>query len=251
VIDDGLRVYDAGLTVSTSPWLGPGSDEAGAPYDLAKGVKLLEGKGRIRSTRDDQRTRPAASFVMTCPTGSTSILGMVQLMKQDWATEGIQVTLEGVSFPTMLQYHREPDKWQIGTGLKLTGGIGYQVDECVFATNGPLNFIGYSNPQMDRIRADALLPQPSLQAARSGIYAYRVHCPSPTQPVDARGDWFRAIAKMCTECPVPCRSKVRSRFILSTGGWAIEAGRGPMFRHQRRDLTDPTRAGSAASSSLE
>jgi peptide/nickel transport system substrate-binding protein len=197
VIDDGLGVYDAGPTVSTSPWLDPALKKPVYPYDPAEGVKLLEANGwhLVNGVMTNARGQ-RLSFVMTYPTGSTSILAMVQLMKQDWAREGIQVTLEGLPFPTMLQYHREPDKWQIQTGLELTGGIGYQVDESVFATNGPLNFIGYSNPQLDRIMADALLPQPSLQAARSAIYAYQEfiahHLPNLWMPV---GDSFQEIAK--------------------------------------------------------
>ncbi len=197
VVDDNLGVLDAGPVVSISPWLDPALKKPVYPYDPAKGVKILEANGwhmvnGVMTNAQGQKL----SFTMTYPTGSSSILAMVQLMKQDWGKEGIQVALEGLPFPTMLQYHRQPTKWQIQTGLELTGGIGYQVDESVFATDGPLNFIGYSNPQLDQIMANALKPQPSISASRAAIYAYQSfiahHLPNLWMPVP---DSFNEIAK--------------------------------------------------------
>lgn len=196
-IDDGLGVMDAGPVISTSPWLDPALKTPVYPFNPAAGMKLLEKNGwhPVNGVMTNARGQQLA-FSLTYPTGSSSILAMVQLLKQDWAKEDIKVSLSGLPFPTMLQDHRQPTKWEVQSGLELTGGIGYSVDESVFATHAPLNFIGYSNTTLDKIMADALLPQPSVQASRSAMYAYQEfiahHLPNLWMPV---GDSFREIAK--------------------------------------------------------
>lgn len=194
---NGLGVQGAGAVVSMSPYLDPALKKPVYPFNIQGGIKVLKANGwhmvnGVMTNASGQKLQ----FTMDYPTGSSSILAMVQLLAQDWSKEGIQVSLNAVPFPTMLQDHRQPAKWQIQGGLLLTGGIGYQIDNSVFETNGPLNFVGYSNTQLDALMAAALKPQPSKQAAIQADYAYQEflahHLPNLWMPV---GDSYLEIAK--------------------------------------------------------
>ena len=195
---NGLGVQSTTAVVSMSPYLDPALKKGPVyPYNPQAGVKLLEANGwslsnGIMTNASGQKLQ----FQLSYPTGSSSILAMVQLLAQDWAKEGIKVTLNAVPFPTMLQDHRQPTTWQIQGGLELTGGIGYGVDNTVFGTNGPLNFVGYSNTTLDNLMTAALAPQPSTQAGVQKIYAYEEflahHLPNLWMPV---GDSYSMVAK--------------------------------------------------------
>jgi peptide/nickel transport system substrate-binding protein len=195
-IFNGLGVQNYGPVVSMSPYRDPNLEHPVYPYNPAAGKALLEKNGfhLVNGVMQNAQGQQLA-FTMDYPTGSTSTLAMVQLLSQDWGKEGIKVSLNGVPFPTMLQDHRQPTKWQMQGGLLLTGGIGYQIDNTVFASDGPLNFVGYSNTQLDQLMAKALEPQPSTAAALQANYAYQEfvakHLPNLWMPV---GDSFSEVA---------------------------------------------------------
>jgi peptide/nickel transport system substrate-binding protein len=194
---NGLGLPGAGAVVSMSPYLDPALKKPVYPFNIKGGVKLLEANGwHLANGVMTNASGQKLQFTMDYPSGSSSILAMVQLLAQDWSKEGIRVSLNAVPFPTMLQDHRQPAKWQIQGGLLLTGGIGYQIDNSVFETNGPLNFVGYSNSQLDSLMVAALKPQASKQAAIQADYAYQEflahHLPNLWMPV---GDSYTMIAK--------------------------------------------------------
>ncbi len=197
VVDDNLGITDSGPIVSMSPYLDPALKKPVYPYNIAQGVKLLEANGwhMVKGVMTNAQGTPLA-FSMTYVSANSATLATVQLLKQDWGQEGIQVSLTSLPFPAILHELHEPTKWQAIAGIGLTGGIGYGVAQSVYATKGALNFGHYSNATLDHLMAAALLPQPSTKAAMAAIYAYQEfvahHLPNLWMPV---GDKFLEIAK--------------------------------------------------------
>ena len=196
-VDDNLGVQDAGPVVSMSPYLAPSLKKPVYPFNIQAGIKLLEANGwhMVNGVMTNSAGQPLA-INLTYVSGNSATLAMVQILQQDWGREGIHVTLTAYPFPTILHNLRQPSKWEAIAGIGFTGGIGYGVAQGIYASNGSNNFGGYSNSTLDSLISNALLPQPSTQAAMNAIYAYQEfiahHLPNLWMPV---GDKFIELAK--------------------------------------------------------
>lgn len=207
-IDNGLGVQGVGPVPSTSPYYDPALRTPVYPYNIAAGIKLLNAHGwhmvhGVMTNASGQQL----SFQVDYPTGSTGTLAMVQLLQQDWAKEGIKVSLNSLPFPTLLQYHQQPTKWEIMTGLSLNMS-GVPILNSLYETNGPTNFVHYSNTQLDTLIANALGPQPSTSAAQSALNAYQSfvahHLPNLWMPVgDSLQEVSKSVHGVVRSVPIP------------------------------------------------
>ncbi len=160
----------------TSPFIDPALKKS-PPYSFNtnKGVQILEKAGwhkvnGVMTNRAGQQLK----FTVQYPTGNPTTQAMAELLQQGWAKEGIVVSLEPTTFPTMLHYHQQPSKWQIQVGLGLAG-LGYPVGTGIYKTGGGGNFYGYSNPVMDRLIDRTVAPAANAKAAQAALSFYQVY----------------------------------------------------------------------------
>lgn len=144
-------------------------------FNLAAGKALLEKNGWhevdgvMQNAKGQQLT-----FEMQYPSGSTTTSAMVQLLQQDWATEGIKVTLLPLPFATLLHYHHEPSKWEVQAGISWSYGGTYPTGGGLYGSTGGYNFFGYSNKTMDALILATHQPHPTAADAQKALDAYQV-----------------------------------------------------------------------------
>ncbi len=158
------------------------------PFNIKAGIQLLNKNGwhLVNNVMTNSKGQQL-SFNMEYNAGSSTTLAMVQIMQQDWAKEGIKVSLSPLPFATMLQYHHQPTKWEIQTGLGWSYGGSYPTGGGMYASNGGYNFYGYSNQAMDSLIAATHSPQPSVASSQKALDNYQLfaahHLPNLWMPV--------------------------------------------------------------------
>jgi len=124
------------------------------PFDIAKGKKLLESHGWHLVKNIMTKGSEKMSFPMMFPSGTESSLQTAEIMQEDWAKEGIKVTLEPKSFGNVINITTAGSKikWDIALGLGwFYDGPGfYPSGDGLFNTNAPSGF-GYSSATEDAL----------------------------------------------------------------------------------------------------
>ncbi len=186
---NGMGVPGTGpVPLHPSTFLAPQLSKPLYPYNPKQGIKVLEKNGwhLVGGVMTNSKGQQL-SFNMQYDSGSSTVLAMVQIMQQDWAKEGIHVSLSPLPFASMLQYHHQPTKWQIQTGLGWSYGGSYPSGGGMYATTGGYNFYGYSNPTMNTLIAATHTPQPTTAASQQALDAYQLfaakHLPNLWMPV--------------------------------------------------------------------
>ncbi|MCY0881348.1 MAG: peptide ABC transporter substrate-binding protein [Firmicutes bacterium] len=126
------------------------------PYNIAAGKKLLESHGW--TMKNGVMTSPSGeklAFTLDYLSGSDTAMNIVQLLKSDWAKEGIDVTLESVPFDTLIgeANQGDPTKWQMAWW---GGGWSYEPDYYptggeLFLPTGGANASGFSSNTMNSL----------------------------------------------------------------------------------------------------
>jgi peptide/nickel transport system substrate-binding protein len=136
------------------------------PYNPKAGEKLLEKHGYKLVHGVLTRNNKPLVLTLAYPSGVESELQEVQLMKSDWAAEGIDVNLhpmEADQLESITYTPSDSSKWEMSTGLAwFYDGPGYwPTGGQLFATKAPSGF-GYSNQKEDQ-----LLPPPISRPRRN------------------------------------------------------------------------------------
>lgn len=174
---NGLGIPGTGaVPLHPSTFLAPQLTAPLVQFDPSAGKKLLEQNGwhEVGGAMTNAQGQKL-SFTVQYPAGNTSTLAMVQLLQQDWASEGIQINLQPLPFATMLHYHHQPTKWDIQTGLGWSFGGTYPTGGGMYASTGGYNFYGYADPTMDQLITNTHNPQPSSTAAQQALDAYELY----------------------------------------------------------------------------
>lgn len=126
------------------------------PFDPARGKKLLENNGwhEVHGVMTKHGVR--LEFSMDYAAGNQSGADMVQLMKSDWAQEGIIVNLVPEPFDTVVSYGpSDANKWAMvdwsDGGAWTYGNDPYPTGGSLFATNAGENGGDYSNNEMNHL----------------------------------------------------------------------------------------------------
>nr|WP_243239317.1 peptide ABC transporter substrate-binding protein [Sulfobacillus harzensis] len=143
------------------------------PYNPKAGKALLEQNGWKDVNGVMTKGNEKLQFTMLYTTGTESTTQTVELMQQDWAKEGIQVTLKGVSFPEMISMEfntSQPKTWQMatGSGWAYDGPGWYPSGDGLFNTGAP-NGDGYSSSEEDALINATHQPQ-ATQAKTMQIF---------------------------------------------------------------------------------
>lgn len=128
------------------------------PFNPAAGKKLLEDHGWSEVNGVMSKGGHKLAFTLLYAAGSDTETNMVQLIKSDWAEEGIDVTLQSMPIDSLLAEtsQSDPTKWQMGYW---NAGWTYQLDYYptggdLFATNAGANYGGYNSPALDTLIQD-------------------------------------------------------------------------------------------------
>ncbi|WP_053959071.1 peptide ABC transporter substrate-binding protein [Sulfobacillus thermosulfidooxidans] len=146
-----------------------------APFNPQAGKKLLEEHGWKLVNGVMTKNGQKLAFTLDYVSGSNTITDQVQLMKQDWAQEGIQVTLLSQPFDTIISdaNQGDPTKWQLDWW---GGGWTYEPDYYptgggLFGTGSAANYGGYSSSTMDSLIKKTYEPGTASQiTARMDAY---------------------------------------------------------------------------------
>lgn len=159
-----------------TPFLDPALKTNPYPYSPARGKKLLEQHGWHMVNGVMTKGSQHLALQLDYPSGSTSETEEVELMKQDWAAEGIQVQLKGLPASTLegITYNpSQPKGWEMSTGLAwFYNGPGYwPTGGQLFATNAPSGF-GYSSNEEDALIAATHRPYATAAESLQAFYRY-------------------------------------------------------------------------------
>lgn len=149
------------------------------PYSPSKGKKLLEAHGWHMVKGVLTKNGHSLSLQLDYPTGTESELQEVQLMKSDWAREGILVSLRGMSGNQLESVTYTPSdakQWEMSTGLAwFYDGPGYwPTGGQLFYTKAPSGF-GYSNPVEDQRINATHQSFPTTKASLAAFYRYEYY----------------------------------------------------------------------------
>ena len=197
---------------ATSPWYSEkGAVKYGVEplYDKQKAAELLYQTG-YGMTRDDGTMeivdKDGMPLKLTLATNTGSEVGesMAFLVKQELSDIGIEVELKLVPWATLLRQYvmnKVPDTGQepgFNNGPEAVSAepwdlllMGFNTDllapsgsDVFFTTQGGLNFLGYSNPEIDKSFKRAKSKEALDEEIRRQIYAELSQLLSEEQPVD-------------------------------------------------------------------
>ena len=147
-------------------------------FNPAGGKALLESHGWRLVNGVMTRGSQKLALTLLYAAGSVTESDTMQLIKSDWAQEGVQITLQQVPFDQLFAElsQSDPSKWQLGywgTGLEYQENY-YPTGGSMFATNGEYNQSGYVSAEANQLIAKTYLPGTSSQI-HSRLDAYQMY----------------------------------------------------------------------------
>jgi peptide/nickel transport system substrate-binding protein len=151
-------------------------NKAPYPFNPTAGKKLLEKHGWHEVNGVMTKGGKKLSFTILYASGSITETSMLELIKSDWAREGIQVSLEALPINEVLAEDSQSDanKWQM---IYWGAGWTYQLDYYptggnLFKTGAGENGGGYNSPTLDTLINDPYAPGTAAQI-QSRMDAYQ------------------------------------------------------------------------------
>lgn len=159
-----------------TPFYDPSLSKFPYAFNPSRGKKLLEAHGWRDVGGVMTKNGQKLAFTLLYSSGSNTETSMVQLLKSDWAREGIDATLQSEPISLVLGTASQANagKWQM---VYWGGGWTYQLD--YYPTGGDLfksgageNMGGYNSPVMNRLIEATYAPGTSAQI-QSRMNAYQ------------------------------------------------------------------------------
>lgn len=160
-----------------TPYVDPSLSKPLYSFNPAKGKKLLEQHGWHEVGGVMTRHGIKLEFTFLAVSGDQAQSNLQQLLKSDWAQEGIVVNIQQQQFNNIIadanQEGTDPEKWSMADW---GGGWTYQPDYYptgggLFATNAASNFQGYSSKTMDQLILKSYAPGTTAQTLQA-LYNY-------------------------------------------------------------------------------
>ncbi len=148
------------------------------PFNPSKGKKLLEKNGWTLQNGVMTKNGVKLAFDFLVASGSTTQTNIAQLLKQDWAQEGIDVTIRQEPFSQVIANGTsDPSKWVL---LSWGGGWSYVPDyypsgDGLFNPGGGANFGGYSSPEMNHLIQVTTVESGTAAQIHQRFDAYQVY----------------------------------------------------------------------------
>lgn len=163
-----------------TPFFNPAMVHQPYPYNPQKGKALLEKNGWHLVNGVMTKNGIKLEFTLDYAAGSTSGTDTVELLKNDWAQEGIVVNLVQQPFDTVVSDSQaNPTQWAAidwnqGNLGGWTYGNPYPSGDGLFTSGGAENLGGYSNHTMDQL-INATLQPGTTQQRLTRMYAYEAY----------------------------------------------------------------------------
>ncbi|QSO48932.1 peptide ABC transporter substrate-binding protein [Alicyclobacillus mengziensis] len=145
------------------------------PFNINKGKQLLESHGWKEVNGVMTKGSQKMKFTMMYVSGSTSSTDAAELMKQDWAQEGVDVTLKPVPFSTFISVTSNPKdtSWDLatGSGWVYNGPGFYPTGGQLFASTAPSG-TGFSNAKEDALIQATHVPYATQQQTMQHFFQY-------------------------------------------------------------------------------
>ncbi|POB11485.1 peptide ABC transporter substrate-binding protein [Sulfobacillus sp. hq2] len=146
------------------------------PFNPQRGKALLEQHGWHLHNGVMEKHGVKLAFTLLYVSGSNSAANIVQLVKQDWAQEGIQVSLQSGPFDQVLStaQQSDPQKWNMafwGTSSWTYEPDYYPTGGSFYLTGAGANQGGYNDRNMDRLILRSYAPG-TPQQIRQALDAY-------------------------------------------------------------------------------
>lgn len=178
-IFNGNAIEEGGPVASLpkTPYADPALSKPLYGFDPAKGKALLEKHGWHEVNGVMTRNGIKLEFTFLAVSGDQAQTNLQQLLKSDWAQEGIVVNIQQQQFNNIIadanQQGTDPEKWSMADW---GGGWTYQPDYYptgggLFATGAASNFQGYSSQTMDTLIQKSYAPGTSAQTLQA-LYNY-------------------------------------------------------------------------------
>ena len=146
-------------------------------YSPARGKRLLTAHGWREVGGVMQRNGQRLAFPIMYPAGSPTLANVMQLLKQSWAAEGIDVTLQSLqsnAFAATVGSTASSNKWALAGGSEwIYVPDYYPTGGGLFATGAGFNLGQYASQQMNTlIRATYLGGSASTIQSRMDAYQF-------------------------------------------------------------------------------
>ncbi len=170
-----------------TPFYDPALNNAPYHFDVKAGESLLERHGWRLHDGVMTRRGKTLSFTLLYSSGSTTETGIVQLLKQDWAEEGIDVSLQSLPLNQLFGTMGISSKWALAYW---NSGYTYQLDYypsggSLFAPGAAMNGGNYNNAEMNKLITATYLPGTASQS-QTRLDAYQkfgaIHLPGLWMP---------------------------------------------------------------------
>ncbi|MCL5116009.1 MAG: peptide ABC transporter substrate-binding protein [Firmicutes bacterium] len=118
------------------------------PYNPAQGKKLLEQNGWHEVNGVMTKNGVKLQFTLMYASGSASTDSQMALLQQDWAKEGVKVTLKPIPFASLIGIIDTPsdaNQWAAAGGQGIIYGGSYPTGGQLFGATGGLNNFGYND----------------------------------------------------------------------------------------------------------
>ncbi|WP_258111788.1 peptide ABC transporter substrate-binding protein [Alicyclobacillus sp. SP_1] len=163
-------------TTPVTQFLDPALNTNPYPFNIAAGKALLEKHGWKEVHGVMTKDGKPLKLLMIYASGSTSGMDVAELMKEDWAKEGIDVTLKPMPFTTEISVTSNPkdaSQWDMatGSGWDYNGPGFYPTGGQLFATGAPSGF-GYSSKKEDELIAATHKPYATEAETMKHFFAY-------------------------------------------------------------------------------
>ena len=145
------------------------------PFNIAAGKKLLEKHGWKLVNGVMTKGKQQMKFTMIYVTGITSATDAAEVMKQDWASEGVAVTLKPEQFGNFiaLTSNKKNYTWQlaVGSGWVYNGPGFYPTGGQLFASTAPSG-TGFSNAEENKLIQATHVPYATQAQTMAHFFAY-------------------------------------------------------------------------------
>lgn len=138
-----------------TPFYDPALNHQPYPFNPKAGKALLEKHGWHEVNGIMTKDGVQLKFTLLYMSGDSTLTNLVQLIKSDWATEGVDVTLQAEPFANVISTanQSDPGKWQMAFW---GGGWTYEPDfypsgDGLLNSGGGANSGGYANQKMDQL----------------------------------------------------------------------------------------------------
>ncbi len=191
--------YGPVASMPKSVYADPATAHAPYAFNPAAGKKLLKAHGWKDVGGVMTKGNLRLAFTVTYISGDATTTDIMELLKVDWAQEGIDVTLHPEELADVdMNQSIDPTKWSVEGPFNLTWGTFYPDGESIFGTGGGSNNGGYSNATSNTLMAAVTTPA-SKAATLSALFKYEENIskevpvlwlPWPAGSLSVQGDYL-------------------------------------------------------------